>query len=132
MRYHLPMPRLSEQRFMELVADALDSLPHEFRKRMKNVAVLVENLPPESPRRLPRPRGMVSHGPLMLGQFIGTPATKKSVFDLSAGPDRVILYQRNIEAVCGSEAEIQQQIRLTVIHEVGHYFGLSEDELRHV
>jgi predicted Zn-dependent protease with MMP-like domain len=47
-------------------------------------------------------------------------------------PDRVVLYQRNIEAVCRTEEEIEHQIRMTVIHEVGHYFGLSEDELRHV
>jgi len=117
---------------MELVAEALDSIPAEFRKRMKNVAVVVEDRPPEPPRRLPRPRGMRSEAPLILGHFIGTPATQKSVFDLPAMPDRVVLYQRNIEAVCRTEAEIRNEIRLTVIHEVGHYFGLSEDELRHV
>lgn len=126
------MPRLTEQRFTELVADALDSLPFEFRKRMKNVAVLVEDYPPDPPRRLPRPKGMPPRTQLILGHFIGTPATKRSVFDLPTMPDRVVLYQRNIEAVCRTEEEIQQQIRLTVIHEVGHYFGLSEDELRHV
>ncbi len=126
------MPRLSEERFMELVAEALDSIPAEFRRRMKNIAVLVEDRPAEPPRRLPRPRGMQSQRQLILGHFIGVPATQKSVFDVAAMPDRVILYQRNIEAVCRDEAEVREQIRLTVIHEVGHYFGLSEDELRHV
>jgi predicted Zn-dependent protease with MMP-like domain len=126
------MPRLSEQRFMEIVAEALDSIPAEFRKRMKNIAVLVEDRPADEPRRLPRPRGMESPRTLILGHFIGVPATQKSVFDVAAMPDRVILYQRNIEAVCRDEAEVREQIRLTVIHEVGHYFGLSEDELRHV
>lgn len=90
--------------------------------RMKNVAVLVEDHPAEKPKP----------GTLILGHFIGTPATQKSVFNLPAMPDRVVLYQKNIETVCHSEAELQQQIRLTVIHEVGHFFGLSEDELRHV
>ena len=97
------MPRLSEQRFMELVAEALDSIPAEFRKRMKNVAVLVEDRPAEAERRLPRPGGMESRT-LILGQFIGVPATQKSVFNVPEMPDRVVLYQRNIEAVC-HEAE---------------------------
>jgi predicted Zn-dependent protease with MMP-like domain len=119
---NLAMPRLTEQRFTEIVADALDSLPQEFRRRMKNVAVLVEDYPPEP----------ASPGQLILGHFIGVPATKKSVFDGPMMPDRVVLYQRNIEAVCRTEEEIEHQIRMTVIHEVGHYFGLSEDELRHV
>lgn len=117
---------------MELVADAVDSLPQHFRMRMKNVAVLVEDYPPEPERRLPRPRGMENTRRLILGQFIGVPATKKSVFDSAMMPDRVVLYQRNIEAVCRTEAEIEHEIRMTVIHEVGHYFGLSEEELKHV
>ena len=126
------MARLSEQRFMELVAEALDSIPAEFRRRMKNIAVLVEDRPPEPERRLPRPRNMESRRTLILGQFIGVPATQRSVFNLPGMPERVVLYQRNIEAVCRDEAEIREQVRLTVIHEIGHYFGLSEDELRHV
>ncbi len=115
-----------------MVAEALDSIPKEFRKRMKNVAVMVRDRPEEPPRRLPRPRGMEARQVLVLGHFIGVPATKKSVFDGPTMPDRVVLYQRNIEAVCQNEDEVREQVRLTVIHEVGHYFGLSEEELRDV
>jgi predicted Zn-dependent protease with MMP-like domain len=61
----------------------------------------------------------------LLGLFHGVPMTKKSVFDLPTGPDYVVLYEKNIEAVCSSEAEIRAQIRLTVIHEFGHYFGMD-------
>jgi predicted Zn-dependent protease with MMP-like domain len=126
--------------FMELVGDALDSLPKEFRRRMKNVAVLVEDVPAEQRERErqlrkndvpPRPRGSAPRT-LVLGHFIGTMATQKSVFDLPRGPDHVILYQRNIEAVCRTEQEIREQVRLTLIHEVGHYFGMSEEQLRDV
>jgi hypothetical protein len=53
----------------------------------------------------------------------GNRATKKSVFDLSIGPTHIVLYCRNIEAVCSSEAEVRYQIRQTLIHEPGHYFG---------
>jgi predicted Zn-dependent protease with MMP-like domain len=56
----------------------------------------------------------------------------KSIFDLPTGPDHIVLYQKNIEAVCSSEAEVRKQIRLTVIHELGHYFGMDEDQLKDV
>jgi predicted Zn-dependent protease with MMP-like domain len=60
------------------------------------------------------------------------PTTKKSIFDLPTGPDHIVLYQKNIEAVCSSEAEVREQIRLTVIHELGHYFGMDENQLKDV
>jgi predicted Zn-dependent protease with MMP-like domain len=47
-------------------------------------------------------------------------------------PDQVFLYQKNLEAICGSEEELRRQVRLTVLHELGHFFGLEEDELRHL
>ncbi|MGB0110545.1 MAG: metallopeptidase family protein, partial [Terriglobales bacterium] len=56
----------------------------------------------------------------------------KRAFDLPAGPDHIVLYQKNIEAVCVSEAEVREQIRLTVIHELGHYFGMDENQLKDV
>jgi Zincin-like metallopeptidase len=55
-----------------------------------------------------------------LGVFHGMPTTKKSIFDLPTGPDNIVLYQKNIEAVCSSEAEVCEQVRLTIIHELGH------------
>ncbi len=56
----------------------------------------------------------------------------RSIFDLPTGPDYIVLYQKNIEAVCSSEAEVREQIRLTVIHELGHYFGMDESQLNDV
>lgn len=124
---------MTRSEFRHLVADALDSLPPEFLARMENVAVMVEDVPREQRERerKPAPR---SERPrrLLLGVFAGTPATNRSVFALPDGPARIVLYQKNIEAVCHSDAEIRQQVRLTVIHEVGHYFGMSEEQLRHV
>ena len=124
---------MTRGRFRQLVADALDSLPPEFLARMENIAVMVEDVPREQRERerKPAPR---SNRPrrLLLGVFVGTPTTNRSVFALPDGPARIVLYQKNIEAVCRSEAEIRRQVRLTVIHEVGHYFGMSEEQLRHV
>ena len=115
---------MEREEFTKIVAEVLDSLPNEFLKRIRNVAVLVEDLPPAHPHS--------SKGPLLLGLFHGVPLTRKSAFDLATCPDYVVLYQRNIEAVCRNEEEIRQQIRLTVVHEFGHYFGMDEEQLKHV
>jgi predicted Zn-dependent protease with MMP-like domain len=118
---------MKREHFVKVVEEALDSIPREFRSRVRNVAVLVEDRPPHqlSPKAGQRKR-------LLLGVFHGVPTTKKSIFDQSMGPDHIVLYQKNIEAVCSSEAEVREQIRLTVIHELGHYFGMTEEQLRDV
>src|SRR5690242_2196983 len=108
---------MNRDHFVKVVEEALDSLPQEFRDRIRNV--LVEDLPahqlsPQSGERT-----------LLLGIFHGVPMTRKSVFDLPAGPDHIVLYQKNIEAVCSTEPEVREQIRLTLMHELGHYFGMD-------
>jgi predicted Zn-dependent protease with MMP-like domain len=118
---------MEREEFAKVMQEVLDSLPEEFRDRIRNVAVLVEDFPPG-------PLSTRSGHPkkLLLGLFHGVPMTKKSVFNLPTGPDYVVLYQKNIEAVCSTEAEIREQIRLTVIHEFGHYFGMDEEQLKDV
>ena len=118
---------MKREDFVNVVEDALDSLPKEFRSRIRNVAILVEDFPPNqlSPQSGQQRR-------LLLGVFHGVPTTKKSVFDLPTGPNHIVLYQKNIEAVCSSEAEVRDQVRLTVIHELGHYFGMDEEQLKDV
>ena len=124
---------MTRQHFEKLVAETLDSLPDEFRERLENVVVMVEGAPREHHRpRTPAPRSSRPERRLLLGIFQGVPATQQSVFALPTGPARIVLFQDNIEAVCGSEAEIRRQVRLTVIHEIGHYFGMSEEQLRDV
>jgi len=83
------------------------------------------------PPNQPSPES-VQQGRLILGGFHGMPTTKKSIFDLPTGPDYIVLYQKNIEAVSSREAEVREQIRLTVIHELGHYFGMDENQLKDV
>ena len=118
---------MTREDFSKVVAGVMDSLPKEFRRRIRNVAVLVEDFPPDQkPTKSGKPR------PLVLGLFHGVPMTHKSVFQLPAGPDYVVLYQKNIEAICHSEAEVREQIRRTVIHEFGHYFGMTEEQLKDV
>jgi len=113
--------------FVKVAEDAFDSLPEEFRSRIHNVAILVEDFPPN--QLPPRPGHQAR---LLLGVFHGVPATKRSFFDVPMGPAHIVLYQKNIEAVCSSETEVRHQIRQTLMHELGHYFGMSEEQLRHV
>ena len=119
---------MDRERFRKLVGEALDALPEEFAALVKNVAVVVEDYPAE----IGPPESLPPDQDLLMGVFDGTPRTLKGSMQLEAGPDRVILYQRNIEAACDTEEEIREEIRLTVLHELGHYFGLEEDDLADV
>jgi predicted Zn-dependent protease with MMP-like domain len=115
---------MERERFVDLVEQVLETLPQLFRERINNLAVLFEERPPGEIAR--------SREGLVLGIYQGVPATQKSVFDMSYGPDRIVLYQKNIEAVCSSEAEIRHEVRQTVLHELGHYFGMNEEQLKDV
>src|SRR5690349_718587 len=101
---------MEREEFVNVAEEALDSLPEEFRSRIQNVAILVEDFPPSEPPPQPGQRKR-----LLLGIFHGVPATKKSVFDFSVGPAHIVLYQKDIEAVCSNEAEVRHQIRQTLI-----------------
>ena len=122
---------MKREPFLELVREALDSLPRKFRRHIQNVAVVVEDHPPEQYDR----------NGLLMGIFQGTPRTEQSFFNVASGPNRIVLYQKNIEAHAGYvaaeagrsvEEAIREEIRLTVVHEFGHYFGLDEEALRDV
>jgi predicted Zn-dependent protease with MMP-like domain len=106
---------LARQRFEQLVAKAMSGLPEEFLDRLDNVVVLVEQEPPDDM-------------PDTLGLYEGVPMIERGTNDLLL-PDQITLFQGPIERICQSEAEIEEEIRLTVLHEVGHFFGLDEDQL---
>ncbi len=118
--------RVKEEDFRELAAQALDSLPDEFRARMENVVVVVEEYPSVEDAA----RAGVRREEL-LGLFHGVSRPRQewgggAPYQL---PERIVLYKRNIEAVCSSKEDLIEEIRLTVLHEIGHYFGLSEEDL---
>ena len=92
---------MNRERFTQLVRETMDSLPARFRERIRNVAVVVEDYPPD---------GHDTGDGLLMGVFEGIGATEKSVWDLSAGPDRVVLYQKNIESVCRNRRELVREI----------------------
>lgn len=119
--------RTSRENFERLVEKALETLPEEYKKYFTNIAIIAEDYPGrEDTKRLNTKKE------LLLGLFSGVPYPKKGgFFNIPYPlPDKIILFQKNIENICSTEKELIEQIQKTLIHEVGHYFGLSERELR--
>lgn len=114
---------MKRERFARLVEQALDGLPEKFARLVRNVVVVVEDYPAKNRER--------DAENLLMGEYIGVPLTERTAWD-APPPDRIVLYQKNIEAVCGTEEEIREEVRLTVVHELGHYFGLDEEQLEDV
>ena len=108
--------------------EAFDDLPGTLRERIENVHVVVEDVPSDSTIRS---LGMRNRN-LLLGLYEGIPLTKRGVHygNSPVVPDKVTLYQKNIEAVSATEAILREKIREVLIHEIGHYYGMSEEELR--
>jgi predicted Zn-dependent protease with MMP-like domain len=120
--------RLPRDSFQRLVQESIDGLPQRFRQLLENVAVLVEDFP--SPETM-RDMGLASPYQLF-GLYHGIPLDKRGSYYGNVPPDVVIIYQRPIERACATEDQIREQVRDTVIHEVGHFFGFGEAELRAV
>ncbi len=117
---------MDRRSFEAVVEEALRRLPDEFRSRLDNVAVLVEDEPsPDLLRSMGLPRRET-----LLGVYQGTPYPERGVTTYgNVLPDRIVLFQRPIESMGGGQAAIRRRIADTVVHEIGHYFGLSDDEM---
>ncbi len=120
------MMRLSLEEFMDLVEQAVASLPPEFEPYMENVSVEVQPLPD---RKLLGSMHIRGSGRNLLGLYHGVPLGRKSVMAPYEFPERIFIFQRNIEAICNSPDDIVREVRHTVLHEVGHHFGMTEEDL---
>mgnify|MGYP005835262571 CR=1 FL=1 len=101
--------------FDRIVDEAMSIIPARFRPRLKNVVFVVEAEPPR---------------PGLLGLYEGRPLTLRSSFEPIAYPDRITIYQGPHERMARSEAELRRLVEETVWHEVAHYFGLNEQQVR--
>lgn len=116
---------MTQREFEVQVAAALRSIPRRFRDAMQNIAVVVEQEPPPS---LLRELGITAPHTLF-GLYQGTPLTDRHWGYGNALPDRILLFQGPHEREADDEDDLVASIAETLIHEVGHYFGLSEDEI---
>jgi predicted Zn-dependent protease with MMP-like domain len=117
---------MRRERFEQLVAEAVESLPEEFQDRLENIDVVVEDAPSRSQLRY----AGVDKGMTLLGLYEGVPLTERySSYGLVA-PDKVTIFQKPIEEECGSdEAKIKEEVAHVVIHEIAHHFGIGDDRL---
>lgn len=112
-------PLLERGEFERLVEEAMASIPPRFKKLIENVTVMVEDEPPP--------------GRNLLGLYHGVPFKHRGAGSYgNAAPDVIVIYQGPIERISRDPEEIKDTVRATVLHEVGHYFGLEEDELREI
>jgi len=110
------MVSMSPQEFEELVGLALDTIPSRLAKAMDNVVVMVE---PEAP----------NDGPTLFGLYEGIPLTSRDGWYAGVLPDRITIYRQPILRHCRTPDEVVEQVRITVVHEVAHHFGIDDDEL---
>ncbi|WP_184725665.1 metallopeptidase family protein [Saccharopolyspora phatthalungensis] len=106
---------MSRARFEELVADALDLLPAEFAAAMNNVVVLVEDTNPEDPS--------------LLGLYEGIALTERDSTYSGVLPDRITIYREPLLDMCADEAEVVDEVAVTVVHEIAHHFGIDDEKL---
>ena len=109
------MVEVTEDRFEELVSEALDSLPPQLSSRIDNVAVTIEDGTPQSP---------------LLGLYEGIPLTRRTLGYTGVTPDRITIFRLPILARSTTEDEVREQVLRTVLHEIGHYFGIGDRRLR--
>jgi predicted Zn-dependent protease with MMP-like domain len=114
--------------FERLVSDALASIPRRFRNALDNLAIVIEDEP--SPELLDEME--IDPSDTLLGLYQGTPLTERSWGYGNALPDRILLFQGPHERDAGDEDDLVVAIGETLIHEIGHYFGLSEDEIQEI
>lgn len=121
------MLRVSPERFEELVGRALDLLPPEFRDHMENVGVVISD---EPDAELLESMGMDPDDPedTLFGLYEGTPLTERFHDDVLL-PDTITIFRRPLLEWCESEREVVDEVRITVLHEIGHFFGMDEDRL---
>ena len=119
---------MTRARFEQLVAEAIRTIPSRFRDQLRNIAVIVEDEPPDAlldDMEIDPPD-------TLFGLYQGTPLTERSWDYGNALPDRIVLYQNPIEDASDTEDEVVVTVGETLSHEVGHYFGLSEEELEEI
>jgi predicted Zn-dependent protease with MMP-like domain len=116
---------MNAARFEELVDEAINSLPDEFKDRLDNVDIVIADLPTKHQQS----RSDHSHGEVILGLYEGVPLTERTTNYSFVMPDKISIFKKNIEASYNKDEEIVEEIRRVVLHEIAHHFGIGDDRL---
>jgi len=116
---------VSKQRFAELVEEALRELPQPFAQHLEEVSVEIKDRPTAKQLK----NSGLEKDDLLLGLYVGHPMTERSVEYSGVLPDAIYIFQEDVELASDSEKELVEQVRVTVLHEIGHHFGMDEDDL---
>ncbi|HEX7486431.1 MAG TPA: metallopeptidase family protein [Vicinamibacterales bacterium] len=119
---------MTRDRFRQLVSDALDTIPSRFRRHLQNIAIVVE----DQPSRALLAEMEIAPPDTLFGLYQGIPLTERPWGYGNVLPDRITIFQGPIEDVSETEDEVVTEIGETLIHEVGHFFGLSEEEIEDI
>jgi predicted Zn-dependent protease with MMP-like domain len=119
---------MDREQFEWLVARAVDSLPEEFRTKLENIDVVVE----EWPTQYQLAKTRLKRGQTLLGLYEGVPLTKRGVHYGLVPPDKITIFRKPIEAKCSHNAEITAEIQRVVLHEIAHHFGIGDARLRQI
>lgn len=118
--------RLSHEEFDEIATRAIERIPQELREYLENVVITVQKEP--SPELLEE-MGMDPEEDTLLGLYQGVALTERSVTDPPLYPDTIFIFQEPIEEMCDSIEQIEEEIEITVVHEIAHHFGIDEERL---
>ena len=107
---------ISKKRFEALVGAAVDEIPDRLFEQIENCVWMVEDEPPPD-------------DPELLGFYDGIPLSERGAWYSGVVPDRIVIYRGPLQRMCEDEDDLAQEIRITVWHEIAHYFGIEDDEL---
>ena len=119
------MQRARQRAFERLVAKALESLPDQIQKMLDNVEIVVEDEP--GPEHLDA--ASLARGETLFGLYQGIPLTERGSGYSMVLPDKITIFRGPLERACRSRQELMREVRITVVHELGHHLGLDEERL---
>jgi len=116
---------MNRNAFEELIDEVIGDLPADFRRRLENVAIIVEDYPSTELMN----RMGLSPDDVLFGLYEGVPLTQRGYFEPPLHPDRILIFQDAIEQECDSSEEIKKELKTTLVHEIGHFFGMDDEYL---
>jgi len=116
---------MDRESFEKLVIYAIKEIPAKFRHNLKNIDIVVEDRPSEELLK----ECKIDPKSLLLGLYQGVPVTKRGFYYTNVLPDRITIFQENVEKAAGSEARILETLKKVIVHEIGHYYGLGEKDM---